>query len=47
VAEVYGVGSALMVSGCVFVLLTILSFICLRSVRGLTKAPASAKLDDT
>ena len=42
VAEVYGVGSALMVSGCVFVLLTILSFICLRSVRGLTKAPASA-----
>jgi len=44
VAEVYGVGSALMVSGCVFVLLTAFSFAGLRSVRSLVKAPVRAEV---
>jgi MFS family permease len=44
VAEVYGVGSALMVSGCVFVLLTGFSFAGLRSVRSLVKAPVRAEV---
>ena len=42
VAEEYGVGTALMASGCAFVLLTLLSFLCLRSVRGLVDRPANA-----
>ncbi|MFQ3363887.1 MAG: hypothetical protein ACI883_000858 [Candidatus Azotimanducaceae bacterium] len=43
VAEAYGVGSALMVSGGIFVLLTMLSFICLGSVRGLVKEPGKGQ----
>jgi hypothetical protein len=39
VAQEYGVGTALMVSGISFVGLTVLSFICLRSVKGLVNRP--------